>query len=125
MKLKEYFENARGLGVLATADKSGKVNAAVYARPHVMEDGRIAFIMADRLSHANLQSNPYGAYLFKEEGAGYNGKRLYLKKVEETTDGDMISRLRRKSSYPYGEKSEGEKFLVYFKIEKELPLIGA
>ncbi len=30
MKLNEYFENAKGIGVLATSDAAGKVNAAVY-----------------------------------------------------------------------------------------------
>jgi hypothetical protein len=39
MPLKEYFEKAKGYGVLATADAAGEVNAAVFARPHVMDDG--------------------------------------------------------------------------------------
>jgi hypothetical protein len=37
MNLKDYFENAKGLGVLATADADGKVNWAVYARPHFLD----------------------------------------------------------------------------------------
>jgi len=32
MKLSEYFEQAKGIGVLATADAHGKVNVAIYAR---------------------------------------------------------------------------------------------
>lgn len=54
MNLSEYFEKPEGLGVLATADASGKVDVAVYARPHFMDDNTIAFIMADRLTHTNL-----------------------------------------------------------------------
>jgi hypothetical protein len=30
MALKDYFEEQKGTGVLATADSSGKVDAAVY-----------------------------------------------------------------------------------------------
>ena len=56
--LKDYFENTNGVGVMATADKEGKVNTAVYSRPHFLEDGSVAFIMRDRLTHHNLQSNP-------------------------------------------------------------------
>ena len=41
MELRDYFENKNGLGVLATADVEGKVNTAVYARPHIMEDGTL------------------------------------------------------------------------------------
>ena len=58
MNLKTYFEETKGMGVLSTADGEGRVNAAVYARPHVMDDGSLAFVMRDRLSHNNLQSNP-------------------------------------------------------------------
>ena len=77
MKLNEYFEHAKGLGVLATSDVSGKVNVAVYARPHFTDEGdekMVAFIMADRLTHANIQTNPHAAFLFVEEGQGYVGK---------------------------------------------------
>jgi hypothetical protein len=71
MDLKTYFENTSGLGILSTADYSGQVDAAVYSRPHFMDDGTVAFIMRDRLTHNNLQSNPHAAYLFKEDGEGY------------------------------------------------------
>ncbi|MCI5161067.1 MAG: pyridoxamine 5'-phosphate oxidase family protein, partial [Candidatus Electrothrix sp. AX5] len=59
MHLNEYLENVTGKGVLATADAAGKVDAAIYAKPHVMEDGQVAFIMRENLTHHNLQSNPY------------------------------------------------------------------
>ena len=39
MELKAYFEDAQGFGLLSTADKDGKVDAAVYSRPHFMDDG--------------------------------------------------------------------------------------
>jgi hypothetical protein len=55
MELKDYFENTKRFDVLATADGGGKVDAAVYARPHFMEDGTIAMIMCDRRTHHNLQ----------------------------------------------------------------------
>ena len=54
MKLIEYFDRKRGLGVLSTADGDGKVDAYIYARPYFIEDGTLAFIMRDRLSHHNL-----------------------------------------------------------------------
>ena len=37
MNLADYFENAKGVGVLATADAEGRVNVAVYARPHFLD----------------------------------------------------------------------------------------
>ena len=121
MKLSEYFEHKKGLGVLSTADGDGKVDAAIYARPHFMKDGTLAFIMRDRLSHHNLQSNPHATYLFKEEGLGYSGKRLFLTRVREEKNTELLQSLRRrKSAYGNGE----DRFLVFFNLDKALPLVG-
>ena len=73
MDLEEYFDKVKGTGVLATSDKEGRVDAAIYAKPHVMDKETVAFITADRLTHHNLQSNNRAAYLFKEDGSGYRG----------------------------------------------------
>jgi hypothetical protein len=121
MKLDEYFDQKKGVGVLSTADGKGKVDAAIYARPHFMEDGTLAFIMRDRLSHHNLQSNPHATYLFKEEGSGYRGKRLFMTRVREERNSEQLESLRRrKSVYGNGE----DRFLVFFKLDNELPLVG-
>ncbi len=122
MKLSEYFEKAKGRGVIATCDSKGKVGIAVYARPHFVDEKTVAFIMADRLMHKNLQSNPYAAYLFMEEKKGYVGKRLYLSKIREEKDPELIDQIRRKESCPV--YKEGMRYLVYFHIDKVLPLIG-
>jgi hypothetical protein len=122
MTLKQYFEEHKGTGVLATADSSGQVDAAVYSRPHFMEDGSIAFIMRDRLTHHNLQSNPHATFLFIENGPGYNGRRLFLKKVREEQNPELINRIKRRK---YTDDNEEPKFLVFFSLEKELPLIGS
>ncbi|MEW6333559.1 MAG: pyridoxamine 5'-phosphate oxidase family protein [Thermodesulfobacteriota bacterium] len=124
MKLSDYFEDNKGVGVLSTADAEGRVNAAIYGRPHFMDDETVAFIAADRLTHANLQENPHAVYLFKEEG-GYEGRRLYLTKTREEKDSPLIDEIRRKK-YPEveGKYRTDSKFLIYFKVDKVLPLIG-
>jgi hypothetical protein len=123
MDLKEYFENAKGLGVLSTADSNGRVNTAIYSRPHMMENGTLAFIMRDRLTHANIQSNPHAAYLFREDGPGYKGKRLYLTRIREEKDSDLIAAFSRRQYLSDQDRRES-KFLVFFKLEKERPLVG-
>ncbi len=119
--LQEYFESTKGFGVLATADSNGKVDAAVYSRPHFLEEGTLAFIMRDRLTHHNLQSNPSATFLFVEEGTGYKGKRLFLKKAREENNPELIQKIKRRS---YSNDNDESKFLVYFTLDKELPLIG-
>lgn len=122
MSLCDYFENTEGTGVLATSDSQGSVDIAIYARPHVIDETTVAFIMNERLSYRNLTSNPKAAYLFLEDTAGYRGKRLYLTKTEEETDVDLINSMRRKAD-KY-EESDLKKYLVYFSVDKIRPLVG-
>jgi hypothetical protein len=126
MKLSEYFEQVRGIGVLATANAQGKVNVAIYARPHFFDehdDSNCAFIMSDRASHDNVRANPHAAYLFAEEAGEYLGKRLTLTMVREETDVEKIQAVRQRSVPPVSE--EGSKYLVHFRIDVVRPLIGA
>jgi hypothetical protein len=121
MDLKHYFEEQTGSGILATADARGRVNVAVYARPHVLDEETVAFIMRDRLSHQNLQSNPYAAYSFIEPGESTKGCRLYLIRTKEETDTTKIMAMRRRTK-PDQHPDEA-KFLVTFHVDKIRPLI--
>ena len=127
MGLQEYFESTKGIGVLATADADGKVDIAVYSRPHFLgdDDGKMAFIMNDRLSHDNVDANPHAAYMFVEETGGYVGKRLFLTKTSEETDPDKIQALRRRNLPPECDEGATKKrFLVHFHVDGIRPLIG-
>ena len=127
MELRDYFDSTEGFGVLSTADESGKVNAAVYTKPQVIDDSRVAFIMGDKLTHNNIQKNPQAVFLYREEGPGYDGKRLYLRKETETDDPELIKKTCV-SDYPtvfcephYLDNA----YLVTFAVETVLPLVGA
>jgi hypothetical protein len=122
MNLSDYFENTEGTGILATADSEGNVDIAIYARPHVIDETTVAFIMNERLSYRNLTSNPKAAYLFLEDAPGYKGKRLYLTKTKEETDAEVINSMRRKPD-KY-EESDLKKYFVYFSVDKIRPLVG-
>ena len=124
MKLRQYFEEHSGRGIIATSDKEGNVNAAVYATPHFMDDGEIAFIMRDRLTHKNITENPKAAYLFIAEGSGVTGIRLYLEKTAEEQDSEKLNEINRRKGR-YEEEEIEARFLVYFKVTKILPLLGA
>jgi hypothetical protein len=113
MSLKQYFETASGTGVLSTADSGGKVDASV------------AFIMRERLTHENLRSNPFAAYLFLEGAPGHKGIRLFLKKTREDDNAELIATMTRRNLKPELDAQKGPKHLVYFIVEKVLPLIGS
>jgi hypothetical protein len=124
MNLSDYFGSTKGFGVLATADASGRVNAAVYARPHFFDESTVAFIMRERLTLTNLQTSPYATYLFIQSGQGYSGKRLYLTKLREETNDELVASICRRCDYSMF--TEGlTRHVVFFTIDKVLPLIGS
>ena len=124
MSLSEYFENAQGLGILATADSEGAVNLALYAKPHVIDETTIAFVMQEHLSHQNLKSNPHAAYMFVEQGEGYAGKRLVLTKIREETNTSVVEMFRKKQPVICAADDDSNKYLVHFQVNEIRPLVG-
>jgi hypothetical protein len=122
MNLHEYFNEKSGFGVISTSNSSGEVNSAVYAKPHVIDDNTIAFIMRDRLTHSNILQNPQAHYMFIEQNQGFHGVRLSLTMLEESQDQDRIQALSRR---PSASNDDDEvKFLITFTVTKILMLLG-
>ena len=124
MSLSEYFEKVQGLGILATADSDGLVDLALYAKPYVIDETTIAFVMQERLSHQNLKSNPHAAYMFVEKGSGYAGKRLYLTKIREETNTSVVEMFRKKQPVICAAGDDSNKYLVHFQVDDIYPLVG-
>jgi hypothetical protein len=123
MEWKEYFKEKSGMGFLATSNSKGDVDVAVYSRPTVMDDGTLGYGMADRLTHANLQENPHAVYAFNE--GGFQGVRLFLEKVREETEGPLLDSIREEADRVVGPGiGDLVKFVVYFRVTKQLPLVG-
>lgn len=120
-QLADYFKNTTGTSVLSTSDGEGQVNSAIYARPRFFDDGRIAFIMLDHLSHANLLTNPYASYMFIEQGKGYEGIRFHLKKVAEEQNTELVHHCLEQRGK--GKFFNQTCFLVFFEITRILPLV--
>ena len=123
MNLSAYFPSVKGMGVLATSDSDGNVDIAIYSRPYIIDEKTIAFSMLERLSYANVQSNPKAAYLFIEKGEGYAGTRLYLTETGEEKDPQRIKEIKQQHSKSRS-PDETPKHLVYFTVDKIRPLVG-
>jgi len=106
---------------MASADATGKTNIAIYARPRVLDDGRVALLLANRLTLSNLRSNPHAAYLFIENGPGYRGIRLYLEVVGEERAPEKVRAMLRN---PMHKRAGEDLTVVYFKVERVLSLVG-
>lgn len=124
MKLKEYFEKADGIGILATCDPASVVDLAIYSKPFVIDAQTVAFVMKQRLSHQNLKANIQAAYMFIEQGGGFKGLRMYLTMLREEKNQSLIETLRQKQPCIYPAEDNSEKFLVFFRVDRLRPLIG-
>lgn len=124
MDIASYFESVRGTGVLATSDVMGRVDAAIYAKPHVIDETTVAFVMKQRISHRNLRSNLHAAYLFIEEGPGYRGVRLYLTMLREESNATLVEALRQRQPEMFPKSDDSNKFVVLFQVDNVRPLVG-
>jgi hypothetical protein len=126
MSLNDYFENAKGIGILATADSNGVVDTAVYSRPHFIDEENCIFLMKDKRSHRNIQENPHASYIFIQQSEHYEGKRLYLTKTKELEDEALAKKIRRKKNESTAQKKGEDKktFVVYFKVNSVRALVG-
>jgi hypothetical protein len=73
-----------------------------------------------------LKRTLYAVFLFKEDAPDYKGKRMYLKRENETDDQELIKRTcKREYPGPYCEPYYlKNSFLVYFAVDSILPLVG-
>lgn len=125
MDLNQYFNEHDGIGVLSTADQSGRVNSAIFARPYVDEEGSVIFVAAKHRSLENLQSNSSASYLFKEQGPGYQGLRLDLKLSKLIDNSELLDKFRKENSGELYERyRDVDAVLALFEIETQRPLVG-
>ena len=124
MTLKEYLDKTSGTGVLSTADGHGRVDAAIYSKPRLLQNGDLVFIMRDHLTRQNLLVNPHAHYLFHEDVPGFRGIRLFLRKLREDTDPQLMEEMTRSWLSKAEDEAMGPKYLTYFRIEQARELIG-
>ena len=124
MNLADYFEKTTGTGILATCDPAHEVDMAIYAKPHVVDDNTVVFVMKQRISHQNLLKNLQAGYMFIEKGDGYKGLRMHLTMLREEKNQSLVSALREKQPVMYPKEDDSDKFLVYFRVDRVRPLVG-
>lgn len=124
MSLAHYFETVSGTGILATCDPGHQVDLAIYAKPHIIDDKTVAFVMKERRSHQNLHANLQAAYMFIEDKPGYKGLRMYLTMTREEKNQTLVEVIRSKQPCIYPAEDNSDKFLVFFNVDHMRPLVG-
>ncbi len=123
MNLENYFSNIKGTGILATSDAKGNVDAALYARPYIIDEKIIAFSMMEHTSYKNIKANPKACFMYIEKGEGYNGQRFYLQLKGEETNPEIIKMLKKLHNLADIGSSE-KRHIMYFTIDQVRPLVA-
>ncbi len=101
MDLAKLFQE-QGIGVMATADRLGNINTALYARPHVIDANTLVWGMTDGRTFHNISVSPRASFLFKSSGPGFGGVRLYLELLRTEEEGAMLTRIRENTDAVVG-----------------------
>lgn len=119
-ELRQYFKETKGSGVLVTSDSQGKVDALVFPKPIIDENGYIVFISQDAVLSKNLKENPRALFVFTEYTKPNKGIRLELVKSHEDYETEIRYSLKHQE---FSKKNSATRFLYFFKLENKLPLL--
>jgi hypothetical protein len=123
MNLDELFTQP-GLGVMSTSSSEGKVNNAVYARPHIINETTLVWGMTDKRTYQNLTRNRHAAFLFKTNGPGFNGVRLALELIKTEEAGDLLETIKKNIDEIVGPGAGAAvSHAVWFRVTEIRPLI--
>lgn len=112
--------------VLATSDRTGKVNVALFGSYRLMDDSSVIVMLSDNRTLANLRENPHAACLVMLHGAtgmGTQGCRLYMKVRSIEDEGETLSEVKEGIRQRIGNAADMLRHLVRFDIVEARPII--
>ena len=96
-ELMALFNKQPRVGVLATSNKEGDVNAAVFGSPRMTDENTVVMGIGQNRSFRNLQRNPKAVFIVVEPGesaADWKGARVYLEAVEMEAGGPFFDQIK-------------------------------
>jgi len=95
--LMAYFNRQPRLGTLSTAGKDGKVNAAYFGSPRMIDEKTVVIGLGKNRTLTNLGENPHAVFMIMEPGktiTEWKGVRLYLRMRDCQTSGEKLEGIR-------------------------------
>jgi hypothetical protein len=124
----EMFNKKSRIGALATSNKNGDVNAAVFGSPQMIDEETIIMAIGDNRSYRYLQENPKASFIVIEPGetmTQWKGVRLYLEVSDFERYGEVLDSLREKIRKVAGNASaDAIKAAIRFRVVDVRPLIA-
>lgn len=126
-RLMDYFNKQPRIGVLSTASRSGKVDAAVFGSPQMVDEKTIVVALGENRTFEYLQENPNAVFLIVEQGetiTDWKGIRVYMKMKEYSTSGEMLETYKSEITRVLGEEAADMiNAVVRFEIDEVRPLV--
>jgi hypothetical protein len=107
-KLIEYFNRSPRIGSLSTADKSGKVDTAIFGSPRMTDDKTVVMGLGKNRTYANLQENPHAVFMIMEPGKTpmeWKGVRVYLKVISSANSGPKLENYKNQIAQAIGKEA--------------------
>jgi hypothetical protein len=123
---KKFLQAEGKANILATADKSGKVNVAMFGSYQLVDDSSVLVMLGDNRSFSNLKENPQAAcivMLHGKTGMATEGCRLYMKVRSIEDDGAKFNEVKEKIKARIGAGADILKHLVLFDIVEARPIL--
>ncbi len=126
-RLMEYFNKQPRIGVLSTASRDGKVDAAVFGSPQMTDEKTVIVALGENRTYEYLQENPHAVFTIVESGetiADWKGLRVYLQMKEHATSGEMLEAYRRNIARVLGDEAVAMIHAVAtFEVDEVRPLV--
>jgi hypothetical protein len=126
-ELMELFNKYPRIGALATANREGDVNVAVFGSPRMVDENTIVMGIGNNRSFRNLQRNPKAVFIVMEPGEtvmDWKGARVYLEAVDLATDGEFYNQIKQHITKSSGVQAANMiQAAIRFKITEVRPIV--
>jgi hypothetical protein len=124
--VKKCLETEGKTSMLATSDKSGKVNVAMFGSLMLVDDSSVLVMLGDNRSFSNLKENPQAACIITLPGKGgmaTQGCRLCMKVRTIQDEGEKFNEVKEKIRAKLGAGADILMHLVMFDIVEARPIL--
>ncbi len=125
--LMKLFNKYPRIGALATSNKTGDVNAAVFGSPRMVDENTVVMGIGENRSFRNLQRNPKAVFIVMEPGGtvkDWKGARVYLEAADMETEGKFYDEIIKSIAHAVGqEAADMIHAAIRFKITEVRPLV--
>ena len=104
----ELFNKQPRIGSLATSNRKGDVNVAVFGSPTMTDENTVVMGIGNNRSLSYLNENPKAAFIVMEPGRTameWEGIRVYLEVSAIETEGELLDSVRAKIAEKAGESA--------------------